>query len=64
MTKEEFLKLAESRYDEIESLKKHDNFYDYEKEFVKLWQEYARDCMEHQLNDMSKTIDRRKKKKL
>ena len=63
MTREEFIMLAESRYDEIEKLKKHDNFYDYEKEFDRLWQEYGRTCMEHQLNDMSKTVDRRKKKR-
>jgi Predicted membrane protein len=62
MTKEEFLALAESRYEELESLKKHDNFYDYEKEFDRLWQEFGRSCLEQQLNEASKTKDRRKKK--
>ena len=62
MTKEKFLKLTESRYDDLEKLKKNDNFYDYEKEFDQLWQEFGRSFMEHQLNDMSKTVDRRKKK--
>lgn len=50
MTKEEFLALAASRYEEIEALKDHDNFYDYEKAFDYLWQELGRSCMEQQLN--------------
>jgi hypothetical protein len=29
MTKEEYLAMASSRYEEIESLKAKDNFYDY-----------------------------------
>lgn len=62
MTKEEFLSLAASRYDEIERLKDHDNFYDYEKSFDRLWQEFGRSCMEYQLNESSTTTDRRKKK--
>lgn len=49
MTKEEFLQLATSRYDELKFLEKHDNFYDYEKEFNRLWQEYGRNCMEQLL---------------
>ena len=32
MTKEEFLALAAARYDAINALQEHDNFYDYEKE--------------------------------
>ena len=63
MSKEEFLALAASRYEEIEKLKEHDNFYDYEKEFDRLWQDYGRTCMEQQLNEKSKTMDRRKKKR-
>jgi hypothetical protein len=63
MSKEEFLKLAASRYEEIEKLKEHDNFYDYEKEFDRLWQDYGRSCLEQQLNAKSKTMDRRKKKR-
>lgn len=63
MTKEEFLQIAGSRYDELDALKQHDNFYDYEKEFDRLWQELGRTCMEHQMNASSKTTDRRKKKR-
>lgn len=62
MTKEEFMSLAASRYDSLNKLTEHDNFYDYEKEFDRLWQEYGRACMEQQLNASSKTNDRRKKK--
>ena len=33
MTKEEFIELLSSRYEEIKDLYKLDNFYDYEKKF-------------------------------
>ena len=62
MTKEEYLALAESRYDELEALKKHDNFYDYEKGLVEILQELGRDYLMQSLNETSKTNNRRKKK--
>ena len=62
MTKEEYLALAASRYDELEALKKHDNFYDYEKGLVEILQELGRDYLMQSLNETSKTNDRRKKK--
>jgi len=62
MTKEEYLALAVSRYDELESLKKHDNFYDYEKGLVEIFQELGREYLQQSLNESSSTKDRRKKK--
>jgi hypothetical protein len=64
MTKEEYLALAASRYEEIESLKAKDNFYDYEKSFDRIWQDLGRLYLESHLNEQSSTQDRRKKKRL
>jgi len=60
MTKEEFLKLAEARYDEINKLNEGNNFYNYEKDFVAIWQELGRQVIERNLSKTGK--DRRKKK--
>jgi hypothetical protein len=62
MTKEEYLSLAASRYEEIEALKEKDNFYDYEKSFDQIWQDLGRLYLEGHLNEQSSTQDRRKKK--
>jgi hypothetical protein len=62
MTKEEYLALAASRYEELNSLGKLDNFYDYEKSFDSIWQDLGRTCLEHSLQTKkSNSIDRRKK---
>jgi len=63
MNKEEFLSVAEQYYDEFATLPEAPNFYDYEKSFVELFQRYAKDCMEKQLNASSATKNRRKKKR-
>jgi hypothetical protein len=60
MTKEEFLQSAEARYDELRALGKLDNMYDYEKEFVAIWQGFGRDVFEKNLGAVSR--DKRKKK--
>ena len=60
MTKEEFLQLAGNRYDELQSLNKIDNFYDYEKGFVGIWQSLGRSVLEKNLGDIPR--DKRKKK--
>ena len=60
MTREEFHQLADKRYEELQSLNKLDNFYDYEKQFVGIWQELGRTVLENNLGDLSK--DKRKKK--
>lgn len=62
MTREEFLQLASSRYDSITALNDNhkDSFYDYEKEFVNLWQDLGRSVLEKNISKPPK--DRRKKK--
>lgn len=60
MTKEEFVAISSARYDELQSLNKLDNFYDYEKEFVNIWQDLGRSVLEKNLGTLSK--DKRKKK--
>jgi hypothetical protein len=62
MTKEEYLTIAASRYEELEALKEKDNFYDYEKSFDAIWQDLGRLYLENSLNGQSSTKDRRKKK--
>jgi len=60
MKKEEFLVLAEKRYDALQKLNGLDNFYDYEKQFVDLWGELGREVLEKNLGDVPS--NRRKKK--
>lgn len=60
MTKAEYLEAAAKRYDELQSLNKINNFYDYEKEFVHIWQELGREVLEKNLGELVK--DKRKKK--
>ena len=60
MTKEEYLAIASEKYDELQALGKIDNFYDYEKEFEKIFKELSRTVFEKNLSDLP--ADRRKKK--
>ncbi|MGH2644833.1 MAG: hypothetical protein ACRDE2_12845 [Chitinophagaceae bacterium] len=60
MTKEEYLALCAERYDELQALNKMDNFYDYEKEFEKIFKECGRAVFEKNLSEVP--ADRRKKK--
>lgn len=60
MTKEQYLSIAASKYEELQSLKKIDNFYDYEKEFEKIFIDLARTVLEENLGKPA--ADRRKKK--
>ncbi len=60
MTREEFHRLADKRYDELQALNKLDNFYDYEKQFVGIWQELGKAVLENNLGTLSN--DKRKKK--
>jgi hypothetical protein len=63
MTKEEYLTMAASRYEELKELGKLDNFYDYEKSFDAIWQDLGRMYLERSLQEtMSNSHDRRKKK--
>lgn len=60
MTREEFHQLADKRYEELQALNKLDNFYDYEKQFVGIWQELGKTVLENNLGSLSS--DKRKKK--
>jgi len=60
MTKEEFLRIAGTRYDELQALNKLDNFYDYEKGFVSIWQSLGRSVLEKNIGELPN--DKRKKK--
>jgi hypothetical protein len=59
MTKEEYVALAEQKYEELQSLGEIDNFYDYEKEFEKIFDELARAVLQKNLSEVP--ADRRKK---
>ncbi len=60
MTREEFHRLADQRYNELQSLNKINNFYDYEKEFEQIWKDLGRAVFESNLSELS--ANRRKKK--
>lgn len=60
MTKQEYLEAAEARYDELRRLNLIDDFYNYELEFVKLWQDLGREVLEKNISTLPK--DKRKKK--
>jgi hypothetical protein len=60
MTKEEFIQLAGSRYDELQALNKLNTLYDYEKAFVGIWQGLGRNVLEKNLGELPN--DKRKKK--
>jgi hypothetical protein len=60
MTKEEYLKLAAAKWDSIEKMQEIDNFYDYEKEFDRIWVELGKEVLDGSLGEVSK--DRRQKK--
>jgi len=60
MTKEEYLALASEKWDSLKDLKGVKNFYDYEKEFDRIWVELGQEVLEKSISELSK--DRRKKK--
>jgi hypothetical protein len=59
MTKEEFLALAGDRYDALQGLNKLNSFYDYEKQFVHIWQDLGKAVLENNLGAVP--TNRRKK---
>lgn len=61
MTKEEYLKLAEKKWDSIEKLKEEETFYDYEKKFDGIMIGLGRELLEKSISNVPR--DRRKKKK-
>jgi hypothetical protein len=53
MTKDEFLALAGSRYDDLQRLNtEQTHFYDYEKGFAELWTERGRAVLEGNLGEL------------
>jgi hypothetical protein len=61
LTEEEFVEQARKQYRLIDQLKTQQSFYEYEKAFVKIWNEYGRQTIESSIS--STTKDRRTKKK-
>ena len=62
MTKEEYIAIASSKFEELQSLKKIDNLLDYENEFEKILKDLGRTVLEKSISEPS--ADRRKKKHL
>jgi hypothetical protein len=60
MTKEEYLRACEQHYDELQALGKLDNFYDYEKTFVSIWQGMGREVFQKSIGSVP--LNERKKK--
>jgi len=60
MTKEEYMEAAGRRYDRLQALNDGRDFYDYEKEFINIWEDLGREVFEKNINTVS--TDRRKKK--
>ena len=60
MTRQEYLEAAEKRYDELQRLNLITDFYDYESEFVKIWQDLGREVLEKNISKPGN--DKRKKK--
>jgi hypothetical protein len=59
ITKDEFLSLAEAKYEEIKKLEGTPSFYDYEKAFDEIWVEFGKDTFEKSISKVPN--DRRKK---
>ncbi len=60
MSKEEFLAVAEQRYDALQELNQLDSFYNYEKLFLELWRDLGREVLEKNLGPVP--LNKRKKK--
>ena len=60
MTREEFIEAVGKRYDGIHALNDDGDFYDYEKDFINIWEDLGREVFEKNINTASS--DRRKKK--
>jgi len=59
MTKEQLIAAVTAHYDELNSLNKIDNFYDYESDFINLWAKMGREVLEKNISTLPG--DRRKK---
>ncbi len=52
MSKEEYLALAAARYDALQGLQKHEDFYSYEAEFDKIWTDLGRKVLEGNISEV------------
>ena len=59
MTKAEYMALAEARFEALNGLQKHTDFYQYEKEFDQIWTDLGRAVLEQSVCPVPK--DKRKK---
>ena len=59
MTEEQFVELARKQFQKIKALKSVTSFYEYEKQFDKVWTDYGKETLEQTINKPPK--DRRKK---
>jgi hypothetical protein len=62
MNKEEFLKLAEKRWESVNDLSQETNFYDYESKFDQIWVDFGKEILEESISNKGQGQDRRKKK--
>ena len=62
MTREEFVEAAGNRYDRLQALNDGRDFYDYEKDFITIWEDLGREVFEKNITTVSQ--DRRKKNSL
>ena len=60
ISKEEFMKIAEKRYESVLALNDGRSFYDYEKEFARIMDEMSRELLEKNIGTVP--TDKRKKK--
>ena len=61
MTKEDYLQLAESKWEALQSLQQEESFYEYEKRFDGIMQELSQELLERSISELP--ADRRRKKK-
>lgn len=61
MSKEEYLALAEQKYNDLQALKTKPTFYDYEKSFEDIWMDLGRQVLEKSIGPLPS--NRRKKKR-
>ena len=60
MTEDQYLEAARRRYKELQQLNLITDFYDYETEFVRIWQDLGREVLEKNISTL--VNDKRKKK--
>ena len=61
LTEEKFVELARKQYHQIHQLQQVNSFYEYEKAFINIWNEFGRQTIQESIS--STTKDRRTKKK-